>query len=193
MRSININSEGRNTDRLVRHLYLRPKVWQEFRVSPEKVGARYGVSDDVVEAIKDGRQDILIAEGMDSRLIADPAYRFTDRAQLAMSRMVAVGLTVLLGLFFAVPGVRAQEPARRARAVRARGLVRARRRMGRAARRLARRARSRRAARRLGARRIRLSARYARLNDPGTEPVAKSTSSDDLPDDGSVTVLDPVE
>lgn len=102
--------EGKNINRLIRDLYFKRKVYQEFRENPEKVGLQYVVSKEAIEAIKKDDWKELINRGMDPRLLDGPAYRIIDKVRLWFARLVVSALILVSGVLINVENVRAGTP-----------------------------------------------------------------------------------
>jgi len=155
------------------------------------VGKRYGVSRRIVDFVKDNDTGSLVAEGMNLRLVEDPAYRLRDRMRLATIRLSAALFAAVMGLVLSIPpaGAAPEARARRRARVRARGLRVAARRLKRVSIRLAKDGTSARAVRalRAGARRHQL--RFLRLNGK----LKSEGETNDNISTGDLIIIDPVE
>lgn len=94
--------ESKKINRLIRDLYFKKAVYEEFQKNPSAVGARYKVSNKIINAIKNGDVAFLVQKGMNPKFLEDPAYRLVDRLKMRFYRVLFAGL-VAIGLIINLP------------------------------------------------------------------------------------------
>ena len=88
--------EVENINQLIRDLYFKKEVYQEFKKNPEQVGLKYNVSSETIEAIKENDWLKLVNKGMNPKFLENPVYRVRDKIRLWFGRIV---LSVLVFVF----------------------------------------------------------------------------------------------
>lgn len=102
------NRDGKRLNRFIRAIYFNRGIRRRFQEDPERCGETFGISPDLVEAIKKKDWSYLIGKGMTPKLMVDPAYRLIDKFRLGYSRMAYGVIVFLFGILAYGPMARAR-------------------------------------------------------------------------------------
>lgn len=90
-----LRKENQKINKLIRDLYFNRKIAEYFQKDPEAVGRKYGVLNEIIEAIKKGDTEKLIEAGMNPKFLEDPSFRLRDKLKLAFSRFAFILLLIV--------------------------------------------------------------------------------------------------